>query len=190
MDKVSFGISNVVVAVLTEDAQGNITYGTPIAVPGAVSLNTDPQGADPTIFYADNIEYYKSPAKNKGYQGNLVVALAKADFLKNIFGVIEDSNGVLYENADAKFKRFALGFQAEGDEKNRRFWYYDCIATRPSRNHQTVEDSPTPDTDSIPITMNPRSSDRMVKAVIEETTENKAVYDAWFESVHEKTESL
>lgn len=188
--KVSYGISKGYIAIITEDSQGNITYGNPIAVPGLVSLNTDPQTADPTIFYADNIEYYKSPAQNQGYEGDLVVALANADFLKNVLGQTEDSDGVLYENSNDVQKRFALGFQAEGDDKNRRFWFYDCTATRPSREHSTKEDSVEPGTDTIPITMKPRTSDGMVKCVIEETASNTAVYSAWFSAVHEKTESI
>ena len=188
--KVSYGISKGYIAIITEDAQGNISYGSPIAVPGLVSLNTDPQSADPTIFYADNIEYYKSPAQNQGYEGNLVVALANADFLKNVLGQTQDSDGVLYENSNDTQKRFAFGFQADGDDKNRRFWFYDCTATRPSREHNTNEDSVEPGTDTIPITMKPRSSDGMVKCVIEENATNTAVYNGWFSAVHEKTESL
>ena len=188
--KVSYGISKGYIAIITEDSQGNISYGSPIAVAGLISLNTDPQSADPTIFYADNIEYYKSPAQNQGYEGDLVVALANADFLKNVLGQTQDSDGVLYENSNDTQKRFAFGFQAEGDDKNRRFWFYDCTATRPSREHNTKEDSVEPGTDTIPITMKPRTSDGMVKCVIEENATNTAVYNGWFSAVHEKTESL
>ena len=188
--KVSYGISKGYIAIITEDAQGNITYGTPIAVPGLVSLNTDPQSADPTIFYADNIEYYKSPVQNQGYEGDLVVALANVDFLKNVLGQTQDSDGVLYENSNDTQKRFAFGFQADGDDKNRRFWFYDCTATRPSREYNTKEDSIEPGTDTIPITIKPRTIDGMVKCVIEESATNTAVYNGWFSTVHEKTESL
>ena len=45
-------------------------------------------------------------------------------------------------------------------------------------------------TETISITMNPRSTDRLVKCYIDETAENKSIYDDWFEQVHEKTASV
>lgn len=52
-NKVKFGLSNVHIAKITE-TEGEITYGTPFAMPGAVGLNADPEG-DTTTFYADNM---------------------------------------------------------------------------------------------------------------------------------------
>ena len=53
-NKVKFGLSNVHIAKITEE-DGAITYGTPFAMPGAVSLSADPEG-ETTPFYADNIK--------------------------------------------------------------------------------------------------------------------------------------
>ena len=69
-NKVKFGLSNCVMAVMTE-SEGNITYGTPIAVPGAVNLSLEPQG-DTNDFYADNYIYFSATA-NQGYEGDLVL---------------------------------------------------------------------------------------------------------------------
>lgn len=188
--KINYGIQDGYIAIITEDAQGNITYGTPIRVPGIVSLNVDPQSTDATPFYADNIEYYTVPAQNQGYQGELVLAMTPDSFLTGVLGMEQDSDGVVYESAGGTIHRFALLFQAQGDDKNRRFCFYDCTATRPSRNHETKEETAEPGTDTLPITMKPRSSDGLVKSQIEQTTENTSVYNAWFSSVHEKPTSL
>ena len=59
-DKVKFGISNVHYAIL--DGENN-TYGTPVAIPGAVSLSLEPSG-DTTPFYADNIQYFVAVANS------------------------------------------------------------------------------------------------------------------------------
>ena len=93
-------------------------------------------------------------------------------------------------SADDTVARFALLFQAQGDSNNRRFCFYDCTATRPSGEHTTKEDSISPNTETISIRMNPRSTDKMVKCHIDETAENKAVYDAWFSAVPEKSSSI
>lgn len=189
MSKVNYGIQDVYIAKITEN-NGVISYGTPFAVKGAVGLNLDPEGGDATPFYADNIVYFMAPAVNNGYSGDLEIAITPDEFLTQILGQEKDANGVVYENADNKSARFALMFQAQGDSNNRRFCFYDCTASRPSRENSTKEDSITPQTDTISITMNPRSTDRMVKCYIDETEENKAIYDAWFSAVHEKTGSI
>ena len=171
-NKVKFGLSNVHVAKITEQ-DGQITYGTPFAMPGAISLSADPAG-DTTPFYADNIKYYIATS-NQGYEGDL-----------EILGQVADTNGAIFESADDVNARFALMGEIEGDAKKRRFVYFDCTATRPSAEMNTVEESKEPQTDTISITMSPRSTDKAIKAVIEPSETNTAVYDAFFNSVYEK----
>ena len=103
-DKVKFGISNVHYAVLESDGG---SYGTPVAIPGAVSLSMEPSG-DTTPFYADNIQYFVAVA-NSGYTGDLEVAVFPDSFLKDIFGYTQDTTSkVMIENANVQPKSFAL----------------------------------------------------------------------------------
>mgnify|MGYP000466568345 FL=1 len=182
-NKVKFGLSNVHIAKITE-TEGEITYGTPFAMPGAVGLNADPEG-DTTTFYADNMKYYIATS-NQGYAGDLELAITPEQFLTEILGQTKDKNGALFENADDTVARFALMGEIEGDVKKRRFVYFDCTATRPSSENKTKEESTDPQTDSISITMSPRSTDRAIKAVIEPDESNKAVYDTFFKKVYVK----
>ena len=76
--------------------------------------------------------------------------------------------------------------EIEGDAKKRRFIYYDCTATRPSAEMNTIEESKEPQTDTISITMAARSSDNVIKAVIEPNETNQNVYDTFFKKVYEK----
>lgn len=182
-NKVKFGLSNVHIAKITE-ADGEITYGTPFAMPGAVSLTAEPEG-ETTPFYADNIQYYVAVANN-GYTGDLEIAMTPKEFLTQILGQEEDTNGALFESSDDVNARFALMGEIEGDVKKRRFIYYDCTAARPSAEMNTVEDTKEPQTDTISITMTPRSSDKVIKAVIEPNETNQDVYDTFFTKVYEK----
>ena len=182
-NKVKFGLSNVHIAKITEN-DGVISYGTPFAMPGAVSLTADAEG-ETTPFYADNIKFYIATS-NQGYTGDLEVAMLAREFLTEILGQVEDANGALFESADDINARFALMGEIDGDAKKRRFVYYDCTATRPSAEMNTTEESKEPQTDTISITMSPRSTDRAVKAVIEPNEENQAVYDTFFTKVYEK----
>lgn len=182
-NKVKFGLSNVHIAKITEN-NGVITYGTPFAMPGAVSLTADPAG-DTTPFYADNIKYYIATS-NQGYTGDLEIAMTPDEFLTQILGQIADNNGALFESADDINARFALMGEIDGDKKKRRFVYFDCKATRPTAEMNTNEESTKPQTDKITIAMSARSTDKAIKAVIEPTTENLAVYNSFFEAVYVK----
>ena len=173
-NKVQFGLSNVHIAKITEQ-DGAITYGTPFAMPGAKGLSADPEG-DTTPFYADNIKYYIAVANN-GYTGDLEIAMTPEEFLTQILGQEKDTNGALIESASDVNARFALMGEIDGDVKKRRFVYFDCTATRPSAEMNTVEESKEPQTDTISITMAARSTD---------SETNQAVYDAFFEKVYEK----
>lgn len=184
-NKVKFGLSNVHFAKITE-SDGVITYATPVALPGAVSLSADPEG-ETTPFYADNIKYYIATS-NQGYTGDLELAMTPDEFLTTILGQTTDTNGALFESSDDVNARFALMGEIEGDKKKRRFVYFDCTAQRPTTSANTLEESKEPQTDTISITMSARSTDKAIKAVIEPTTENQAVYDTFFTRVYEKDE--
>lgn len=181
-NKVKFGLDNVVYAPFTIDAQGNYSYGTIKPIPGAVSLSLSAEG-DSNDFYADNVKYFSNTA-NQGYSGDLEIALIPEDFRTDILGETKDSNGVLVEDASVITKGFAFGFQVQGDQANRRFWYYNCNASRPANNAQTTEASITPQTDTLTIKAMPRLTDKKVRAMIEKTDDNTAVYNSFFNSVY------
>ena len=77
-------------------------------------------------------------------------------------------------------------FEADGDDRQRRYVYWDCSASRPSREHNTKEESLEPGTDSLPITIAPRSTDSAIGTYLEPTEENKAIYNKFFDKVYEK----
>ena len=80
-------------------------------------------------------------------------------------------------------------FQGKGDEKARRWVFYDCVATRPSRENNTQEESIEAGEETMTITMSPRTSDKMVKAYMEPSETNKQLYDTFFTKVYEKDAS-
>lgn len=147
-NKVKYGLSNCYYAVLDES---NGTYGTPVALPGAVNLSLDQEG-DTNNFRADNIDYYVS-VSNNGYSGDLELALIPDSFLTDVMGEVKDAtNGLQFEKADAKPSAFALLFQFEGDVNAVRHVLYNCKATRPTLASETTDTTIQPVTESISIT--------------------------------------
>ena len=187
-NKIKYGIKNVYYAVVTLAANNSATFGTPVALPGAVSLTLDPEG-DNNIFYADNIAYYTSYANN-GYSGSLELALIPDAFRKDVLGEIEDNKDVLVEEQGAPSVHFALMFQFEGDVKATRHVMYNCVASRPTTNGSTKEASIEPQTETINLTAtsiyNAALDKDIVKARTGDSTDNTA-YTGWFTQVYVPT---
>lgn len=181
-NKVKFGLEQVHVAFFAEDSTSeNPSWDTPIHIKGAVSLTTSPEGEE-NEFYADNTKYF-TYTSNNGYTGELEMANIPDDVLAEMLGMTIDSNGMLVESAEDKPKEFALMGQIQGDQKNRRFVYYRCKASRPGQNSSTSEASVTPNTDTLSLTILPLESNKVIKGVIELNDSNQAVYDAFFDQV-------
>ena len=179
-NKIKYNLKNVHAAVLTED-DGVYTYGTPKAIPGAVSLTLDAEG-ETNPFYADGIVYYRTVANN-GYSGDLEIALipdwVRTDLLKELV----DSNGVLVEKSDStESVYFALLFEFNGDEKAIRHVFYKCNLTRPGVASQTKEDSIEPVTETLSITADPRA-DGLVKSRTGDNTD-ETVFQNWYQAVY------
>ena len=185
-NKIKYGIRNVTLFPATIAADGSATYGTAIPVPGAVSLSLDQQG-ETNKFYADNIVYYTSVANN-GYEGDFEVAKLPDDVLTDILGYIEDTNGVLVEDAGAPVVHFAMAFQFEGDAHARRHILYNCTMNRPSVSGATKEESIEPQTETVTITAttvwNATLQKDIVKASATEA-DSATAYAAWFTTAYQ-----
>lgn len=186
--KVKFGLKNVHIAPIESVANGKYNYGDIIKVPGAVSISLEPQG-DSNDFFADNIKYFSAYANN-GYSGDFELAMITDEIREKIFGETKDSNEAFIENVNDTFSPFALGFQIEGDEKARRFWYYNCSCSRSKNEAKTLEASKEPSTDALTINAMARETDGKVRALLTESDTNKDVYNSFFTEVYEQPASV
>lgn len=182
-NKVTFGLEQVHIAFMDTAAVDQPAWETPIAIPGAVRFTPSAQGQEST-FYADNGPYFVVTSNN-GYTAELEMALVPDAVLKDMLGWEIDSNGMLVEVANAIPKHFALLGQVEGDKKNRRFVYYDSVASRPSKEHNTKGENIEPATDVLNLTILPIEigGKSVVKGTMELSETNKTAYDAFFTTV-------
>lgn len=180
-NKVKYNLKNVHAAILTKGDDGTFTYGTPKAIPGAVSINLEAKG-DSSPFYADGIVYYRSTANN-GYSGDLEIALIPEWFRTDVLQEVKDVNGVLVERSDnTETVYFALLFEFDGDVNGIRHVMYNCTASRPSVESKTKEESIEPGTETLSLTADPRE-DGLVKARTGDTT-GAEVYASWYDAVY------
>lgn len=187
-NKVRYGLKNVYYAVATIAANGTATYATPVAIPGAVNLSLDPEG-DINNFFADNIAYATFSA-NAGYTGTLEVALVPDSFKTDVLGYVVDPNDakVLYEDAGAATKHFALLFQFEGDEDATKHVLYNCTAQRASIEGATTEDSIEAQTESLDITAASIYNAALTKDIVKAKAETGATaYATWTSAVYQAT---
>ncbi|WP_405100812.1 major tail protein [Oceanobacillus sp. FSL H7-0719] len=183
-NKVQFGLQNVHYAPYTE-VEGEITYETPIKIPGGVSLTLTPRG-ELAEFYADNMLYY-SASSNDGYDGTLSIATIPEQFAIDALGEIKDEDdGVLTEKADARQKNFALLFEFEGDKKATRHVLYKCSANRPTITGETTTNTKEPQPNELTFISSARETDYAVKTKTTADT-SEEVYENWYDAVYEKT---
>lgn len=175
-----FNICNVHYAPITVAEEGTVSFGTPVPMPGAVSISMDPTG-EPESFYADGIEYYVIN-NNQGYDGDLELAMIPESFRTDILKEEQDANKVLVENANSETGSFALLFEFDGDIRKIRHVLYNCSASRPTIESKTNEEDKEVQTETLTVKARPMA-DGYVKAKTGDSTTD-TVYNNWYKSVY------
>ena len=186
-NKVKYGLKNAHYALLTINEDGSVSFGTPVPIPGSVSLTMDAQGETST-FYADNMAYYVT-ATNGGYSGSFEVALIPDSFRTSVLGETLDAEAqVLVENVNNQTSPFALMFEFQGDQKAIRHILYNCTCTRPSVSGSTTTNTSEPTTETMTLTASPLPNG-VTKARTTMTTPD-IQYAAWYDAVWQPLGSL
>ena len=170
-NKVKFNICN---------DDGDVTFGTPVAMPGAVSLSLEPNGG-PSNFYADGYAYY-TISNNMGYEGDLELAMVPESFRTDVLKESLDDNSVLVESANVETANFALLFEFDGDVKKIRHVLYNCSAARPNIESTTNEEEIEVQTETLAITAAPLANGYVKARTGDSTTDT--VYTGWYTAVY------
>lgn len=184
----AYGINKMYYAVRSIGEGGTVTYAAPVRLVGARQVSINAEGSNEK-FYADNGVYFIADS-NAGRSGSVEVAGLNDQALQDLFGYVTDDNGVVLEDADAHAADVALLFECENDGPNpTRFVMYDVKFTRPSEEHNTKEDSVTPDTITMDYEAAPcefawgGDTKRVVGGHIDYSTETATAYNAWYTAV-------
>ena len=183
-NKVRYGLKNVHYATVTFATDGTPTFGTPVAIPGAVSASLTKQG-DTYTFYADDGSYFEL-GDNASYEGDLVIALIPDSFRTACLGEALDAKNVLFENSNPTKGHFALLFEFTGDENAIRHVLYNCTASENTIEGQTKGENVEVQTDTLTISAKPLPNGGPVKARTGGTTDS-TTYNGWYSAVYEFT---
>lgn len=182
-NKVVYGLKNCHYAVITEDEAGAHTYGTPIALKGAVEISLDPRG-ETSDFYADDILYHTT-VSNAGYEAALTIANITREFRVDVLGEeFDPDSGILTEKTDQRTKKIAFMFEFDGDIKAVRHVLYNVTVTRPSLTSATKTETAEPSPQELTMIAAPRPADGVVKRSTSGDTPD-VTYDAWYTTVFE-----
>ena len=182
-NKVKYNLKNAHYAMLQTSEEGVVSFGTPVALPGAVSISLDANG-EPENFYADGTAFYVIN-NNMGYDGDLELAMIPEDFRVSALNETLDDNKVLIEDANSELNRFALLFEFDGDVKHIRHVLYNCSASRPGIEGKTNDESREIQTETLTIKATPLPSG-VVKAKTGNATDS-TVYADWYKAVYMPT---
>jgi phi13 family phage major tail protein len=177
-NKVRFGLRNVFVAPITDSGKA-LTYGTPIAWPGATEISLDPSG-DKIVFNADDVVYW-SADNNQGYTGKITLADIPEALETLLFGNKKDTNGVMIENADNTGSDVALMFEFSGDKNKLRHVMYKVSFSRSSIAGATKSDKVDVQTKEFEFTAVPDPYTMAVKA---KATSDTTQYATWNTKVY------
>lgn len=144
----TIGMDKLFYAKITEDDNGEETYGVPTSLARAIKADLSIELAEATLFADDGAAYvikdFKSGKLSLGVD-DIGVTVAQ-----DLTGAIVDDNGVLISASENEGTPVAVGFRAQKpDGRYRYFWLYHVKFGVPSTNLQTKGDSITFSTPTI-----------------------------------------
>lgn len=185
----TIGLDKLFVAPITEDNNGNETYGTPVQLAKAISAELSVE-LNEAILYADDGQAESVKEFKSGTLSLNIDDLGHANAAL-LLGAEVDENGVLISRGEDNPTYVAVGFRArKANGKYRYFWLYRVQFAVPGTSLATKGDSITFSTPTIEGTIFQRKkadgrSKHPWKAEVTEDGTNQTVINAWYTAVYE-----
>ena len=189
----TIGLDKLYYAKITENANGEETYATPVQLAKAISADLSVELAEATLYADDGasevVKEFKSGTLSLGVDeiGSTVAA--------DLTGVTVDRNGVVISASEDGGDPVAIGFRAKkSNGKYKYFWLYRVKFGIPATALATKGDSITFSTPTIEGTVMRRnkadsSGNHPWKAEVTDgaTGVSASVISGWYDSVYEPT---
>ncbi|KGP74997.1 phage tail protein [Desulfosporosinus sp. Tol-M] len=144
----TIGLDKLYYAKITEDTNGNETYGTPIPLAKAMKSDLSVELAEATLYADDSaaeiVKEFKNGTLSLGIDDIGVTAA------EDLTGATLDDNHVVISGSEDGGSPVAVGFRAKKANGNYRyFWLYRVVFGIPATNLSTKGDSITFSTPTI-----------------------------------------
>ena len=154
----TIGLDKLYYAPITENANGEETYGTPVQLAKAISADLSVELAEATLYADDGasevVKEFKSGTLSLGVD-DIGASVAAA-----LTGVTIDRNKVIISTSEDSTAPVAVGFRAKrANGKYRYFWLYRVKIGIPATNLATKGDSITFNTPTIEGTVMRRNKE-------------------------------
>jgi phi13 family phage major tail protein len=136
------GFDKLFYAKITEDNNGEETYGVPMQLSKAIKADLTIELAEAILYADDGAAYVLKDFKS----GKLTLGVEDigVTVAKDLTGAVVDDNGVLISASENDGQPVAIGFRAaKPDGRYRYFWLYRVKFGFPATNLQTKGDSIT-----------------------------------------------
>lgn len=185
----TIGLDKLFYAPISEDKDGNETYGTPVQLAKAISADLSIELNEATLYaddgQAESVKEFKNGTLSLGVDdiGNETAAA--------LVGATVDSNGVLISGGEDSGKYVAVGFRAKkANGKYKYYWLYRVLFGIPATNLATKGDSITFSTPTIEGTIFRRNkvdakNNHPWKAEVTESDSNSSIISKWYTKVYE-----
>ena len=187
----TIGLDKLHFSKITEDENGNETYGTPTIFAKAISADLSIELNEATLYADDGqAEVVK---EFKGGTISLGIDDIGHEVAAELIGATIDKNGVLISGSEDSAKPVAIGFRAKkSNGKYKYYWLYRVLFGIPATNLATKGDSISFSTPTIEGTIMRRNKTdengkHPWKAEVTENDTNKTIIDDWYNSVYEPT---
>lgn len=187
----TIGLDSLYYAKITEDANGDETYSSPIKLAKAMTAELSVELAEATLFADDGaseiVKEFKSGTISLGIDDIGVTAA------QDLTGAKIDNNHVVVSTSDDSCEPVAIGFRAKkSNGKYRYYWLYRVKFGIPGASLQTKGDSITFSTPTIEGTVMRRNKVDVLnnhpwKSEVNEddTSVPTSVISGWFTEVYE-----
>lgn len=178
---IRIGLKNLHYAIITENPDGTLTYGTPIKIPGISKAGINPN-VDSGTFFGDD-----GPMETASSMGQIDLELEVADIpmedLAALLGHTIDENGIVLHSSDDVPPWVAIGFQSlKSNGKYRYIWLLKGKFREPEEDFETKGESVNFQPATISASFVKRDSDNLWRKTLDEDakTFNPDIAAQWF----------
>jgi len=185
--KVLIGLSHFYYSLLNYDTSAGVSYQTPVALKGAISISYNPNSEVATLFADDG------PYDTAETIGEIELEVGIADMSQEDYAALMGhtiSGGVLNELATDQPVDVAFGFKAKRSNNGYSyFWFLKGKFNKPSMEHETKGDSINWQTPTMTGKFVQRIYDGRFKSSTRDDADDytAAIGTAWFASVYGTT---